>query len=96
MDKRKTNGQEVFDEIYKQSTELLIKNIEPKIIHIDSYSYYLLKDMMQRTGQKTSTGFVEIYKIMIGENELIVSIDASTAREGQPKDHPEIISVYGK
>ena len=93
---RAIDGNDVINIIQEQTISLIERGIHPKVIHIDSYSYYLLKDMLQRTQQKTTCGYIEIYEFEIVEYKLKILIDAETLKEGQPKDHPEIIKVYGE
>lgn len=90
---KKSNGNEVLQAITTLTEALIVKGIEPKVIHIDSYTYYLLKDMLQRTGQKTTTGFFELYNITVVGKTLTILVDGETSMGGVIK--PEILNVYG-
>jgi hypothetical protein len=96
MDSRAKDGNDVRSIIQDETNKLVDKGITPKVIHIDSYSYYLLKDMLQRTGQKTTDGYKEVLKYNVGEHTLDVLIDPKSKQEGCISDKPEIIKVYGE
>lgn len=96
MDSRAKDGMDVQSIIHEEMNKLVDKGITPKVIHIDSYSYYLLKDMLQRTGQKTTSGYKEVLQLNVDEYTLDILIDPKSKQEGQIKDKPEIIKVYGE
>lgn len=95
-DSKKQNGNEVEAELQLQLANFISKDLMPVIIHIDSYSYYLLKDMLQRTGRKTTSGYKELMMFEVDGYDLVVLIDRQSEIEGTTYNKPEIIKIYGE
>lgn len=89
------NYEEIKKTIEEQIEKLLSKEIEPRILFLGSYSYYLVKDRLERNGTKTGSAYAELHHIDISGFNLKIVLDRETILGGHHTEKSNTVRVFG-
>lgn len=90
-----TDGLKVFNEILRQAVGIRNNDVQPKLVLLGSYSYYLLKDYYNVILEPKSDRYQELIHLDFGGFPLEILIHRDTQKEGSFKEKSTNIKVYG-
>jgi hypothetical protein len=88
------NGERVLDIIQIEIVNCKQNNIEPKILFLGSYAYFLLKKYLEEI-KMIEVQYKELYEGTFFGEKLKICIDRETLLEGCHREETNTVKVYG-
>lgn len=88
------NGTQVMDIIQIEIANCKQNDIEPKILFLGGYAYFLLKKYLEEI-KMIEVGYKELYEGTFFGEKLKICIDRETLLEGCHREATNTVKVYG-